>query len=226
MATKNKNLSIYDVNDIPSGSGKKIGIVVSDWNAEITNGLREGAIDTLNIGNPEFLSTDIGPVIDIASKEKIMTHINKFSKIYTSLQILEQGYFVPATIIEISSLKEMKEEIFGPVVHVISYKTKEIKKLCIDINQLGYGLTLGIHSRIDNTIKTITESVNIGNIYINRNMVGAVVGVQPFGGHGKSGTGPKAGGPEYLKRLCNEYTISNNITAMGGNAKLLASISD
>ena len=91
---------------------------------------------------------------------------------------------------------------------------------------MGYGLTLGIHSRIDNTINTIIEIVNVGNIYINRNMVGAVVGVQPFGGHGKSGTGPKAGGPEYLKRLCNEYSVSNNITAMGGNVTLLASISE
>ena len=133
---------------------------------------------------------------------------------------------MPATVIEISSLEEVKEEIFGPVVHIISYKTKETKKLCEDINKLGYGLTLGIHSRIDNTVNDIIKTINVGNIYINRDMVGAVVGVQPFGGHGKSGTGPKAGGPEYLKRLCNEYSISNNITAMGGNAKLLSSISE
>ena len=184
------------------------------------------AVDTLDIGNPEFLSTDIGPVIDVTSKEKIMKHVNSFSRTYQSKLNFEDGYFVPASIIEISYLEEIKEEIFGPVVHVISYKTKEIKKLCDDINKLGYGLTLGIHSRIDNTINTIIEIVNVGNIYINRNMVGAVVGVQPFGGHGKSGTGPKAGGPEYLKRLCNEYSVSNNITAMGGNATLLASISE
>ena len=185
-----------------------------------------GAIDTIEIGNPENLSTDIGPVIDSASKNKIDKHVKKFSKVFQSKKYSEDGFFVPISIIEISSLEEMKEEIFGPVVHIISYKTKETKKLCENINKLGYGLTLGIHSRIDNTIKTITENVNIGNIYINRNMVGAVVGVQPFGGHGKSGTGPKAGGPEYLKRLCNEYSVSNNVTAMGGNAKLLASISE
>ena len=186
----------------------------------------EGAIDTLDIGNPEFLSTDIGPVIDIRSKEKIINHIKNFSKIFQSKKVFTEGCFVPVTLIEISSLEEVKEEIFGPVVHIVSYKTREIKKLCEDINKLGYGLTLGIHSRIDNTINTIVESTNEGNIYINRNMVGAVVGVQPFGGHGKSGTGPKAGGPEYLKRLCNEYSVSNNITAMGGNAALLTSISE
>ena len=186
----------------------------------------KGAIDTLDIGNPELLSTDVGPVIDSMSKKKIMKHINSYSKVYLSRNKIENNNFVPVTLIEISSLEEIKEEIFGPVVHILSYKTKETQKLCEEINKLGYGLTLGIHSRIDNTIKMIVDNVNIGNIYINRNMVGAVVGVQPFGGHGKSGTGPKAGGPEYLKRLCNEYSVSNNITAMGGNAKLLASISE
>ena len=191
-----------------------------------TLAMLKGAIDTLDIGNPEFLSTDIGPVIDIKSKEKIINHIKNFSKIFQSKKVFAEGCFVPVTLIEISSLEEVKEEIFGPVVHIVSYKTREIKKLCEDINKLGYGLTLGIHSRIDNTINTIVESTNVGNIYINRNMVGAVVGVQPFGGHGKSGTGPKAGGPEYLKRLCNEYSVSNNITAMGGNAALLTSISE
>ena len=186
----------------------------------------KGAMDTLDVGNPEFLSTDIGPVIDASSKEKIINHIKSFSKTYKSHQVSENGHFISPTLIEISSLEEINEEIFGPVVHVISFKTREIKKLCKDIDKLGYGLTLGIHSRIDNTINTIIENINVGNVYINRNMVGAVVGVQPFGGHGKSGTGPKAGGPEYLKRLCNEYSVSNNITAMGGNAKLLSSISD
>ena len=185
-----------------------------------------GAIDTLDVGSPSDLSIDIGPVIDKASKKKINKHLGNFSKIYQSKGTPAGGHFVPATIIEISSLKEIKEEIFGPVVHVMSYKTKEILKLCSDINRLGFGLTLGIHSRIDNTVNSIIENINIGNIYVNRNMVGAVVGVQPFGGHGKSGTGPKAGGPEYLKVLCNEYSVSNNITSMGGNASLLSSISE
>ena len=193
---------------------------------EKTVKMLKGAIDTLEIGNTEKLSTDIGPVIDIKSKKKIEGHISNFKKIYKSKESFEDRQFVPISLIEISSLDEIKEEIFGPVVHVISYKTKEIKNLCENINKMGFGLTLGIHSRIDNTINAIVENLNVGNIYINRNMVGAVVGVQPFGGHGKSGTGPKAGGPEYLKRLCNEFSISNNITAMGGNATLLASISE
>ncbi|MDA1181349.1 MAG: aldehyde dehydrogenase family protein, partial [Proteobacteria bacterium] len=109
---------------------------------------------------------------------------------------------------------------------VVSYNSNEIKKLCEEINNLGFGLTLGIHSRIDQVINYVTKVCNIGNIYVNRNIVGAVVGVQPFGGQGLSGTGPKAGGPHYLSRLCHEHSVSNNTTAMGGNASLLTSISD
>ena len=160
----------------------------------------KGAIDTLEINSPEFLSTDLGPVIDSSSKKKILNHIKSFSQTYQTKDIPEDGHFVSPTIIEISSLRNIKEEIFGPVVHIISYKAKNTTQLCEEINELGYGLTLGIHSRIDSMINLIIKNVNIGNIYVNRNMVGAVVGVQPFGGHGKSGTGPKAGGPQYLKR--------------------------
>ena len=109
---------------------------------------------------------------------------------------------------------------------MIKYKANEIDKLVDDINELGFGLTLGIHSRIDKTINRIIARAEIGNIYINRNMIGAVVGVQPFGGYEKSGTGPKAGGPEYLKRLCHEQSISNNTASMGGNASLLADVED
>ena len=136
----------------------------------------KGAIDTLEIGNPEYLSTDIGPVIDKLSKEKIINHTKNFMKIYSTKQKFEEGYFVPVTIIEIASLNEIKDEVFGPVVHIIPYKNKRYKKLCKNINLMGYGLTLGIHSRIDNTINTIVDNINVGNIYINRNMVGAVVG--------------------------------------------------
>ena len=120
----------------------------------------------------------------------------------------------------------MTREVFGPVLHICPYQSHNLKSLCERINQLGFGLTLGIHSRIDSVINTVTKTCKVGNIYINRNIVGAVVGVQPFGGQGFSGTGPKAGGPEYLSRLCHEYSVSNNTTAMGGNATLLASITD
>ena len=112
------------------------------------------------------------------------------------------------------------------MVHITKYKASELEKLIDEINDLGFGLTLGIHSRIDKTVNLIVSKVEVGNIYINRNMIGAVVGVQPFGGYEKSGTGPKAGGPEYLKRLCYEQSISNNTAAMGGNASLLSEVED
>ena len=130
------------------------------------------------------------------------------------------GYFVSPTVIEISNLKDIKEEIFGPVIHTYKYKSEEIEKLVDDINQMNYGLTLGIQSRIENTINYIFHNASIGNIYINRNITGAVVGVQPFGGRGLSGTGPKAGGPNYLLKFVNEKTYSYDTTAAGRNATL------
>ena len=117
-------------------------------------------------------------------------------------------------------MSEVKEEIFGPVIHVYKYKADKLEQLVSDINQMNYGLTLGIQSRIENTINYIFDNANIGNIYINRNIVGAVVGVQPFGGRGLSGTGPKAGGPNYLMKFTNEKTYSYDTTAAGGNASL------
>jgi len=187
----------------------------------------KGAMECLTIGDPTHLSTDLSSVINKEAYDKINTHILNFKNTFQpSMSLPAEGYFVKPTLIEIESLNNVKEEIFGPVLHVISYNSNEIKKLCEDINDLGFGLTLGIHSRIDHIINYVTKKCNIGNIYINRNIVGAVVGVQPFGGQGLSGTGPKAGGPHYLNRLCHEHSISNNTTAMGGNASLLTSISD
>ena len=132
----------------------------------------------------------------------------------------KKGFYVSPTIIEIDNLNEVKEEIFGPVIHVYRYQADEIEKLVEDINSMNYGLTLGIQSRIENTINYIFNNANIGNIYINRNIVGAVVGVQPFGGRVLSGTGPKAGGPNYLLKLTNEKSYSYDTTAAGGNATL------
>ncbi len=183
-----------------------------------------GAMNTQDIGNPQKLSTDIGPVIDEEAYNSIKKHIGKFDDIYQKKFQNDLGYFIPPTLIEIKKLSDLKNEVFGPVVHIIKYKSSEISELMDDINELDFGLTLGIHSRLDKTIDKIVSRVEVGNIYINRNMIGAVVGVQPFGGFGKSGTGPKAGGPEYLKRLCYEQSISNNTAAMGGNASLLAEI--
>jgi RHH-type proline utilization regulon transcriptional repressor/proline dehydrogenase/delta 1-pyrroline-5-carboxylate dehydrogenase len=185
-----------------------------------------GAMKTLNVGSPEFLSTDIGPVIDKESYDSINKHINNFKKVFNVNLKENTGNFISPTLIEIEKLSDLKNETFGPVLHLIKYKTNKLEELCLNINKLGFGLTLGIHSRIDKTIKKISSIVEVGNIYINRDMVGAVVGVQPFGGNGKSGTGPKAGGPEYLKRLCYEQSISDNIAATGGDVYLLSQTED
>ncbi len=135
---------------------------------------------------------------------------------------LVKGSYVAPVIFEIESLSELQGEVFGPVLHVIRYASGELDQVLAQINATGYGLTLGIHSRIESTIAHVQETVRVGNVYVNRNMIGAVVGVQPFGGEGLSGTGPKAGGPHTLLRYATEQTLSNNIAALGGNAALLA----
>ena len=129
---------------------------------------------------------------------------------------------MPLAIIELECLSELKEEVFGPVLHVLRYDSGELEALLDRINELGYGLTLGIQSRIEQRAEFIRERIRVGNVYVNRNMVGAVVGVQPFGGCGLSGTGPKAGGPHYLLRFTTEQTHTVNTAAIGGNAGLLA----
>jgi len=165
-----------------------------------------GAMNELHVGNPDKLSVDIGPVIDLEAKNKLLTHIHACAHSVSFHQLTlpdecKEGHFVAPTIIEIPSLSVLKNEIFGPVLHVLRFKREELPQLVEQINQTGFGLTLGVHSRIDETIQYIIDYAHVGNIYVNRNIVGAVVGVQPFGGEGKSGTGPKAGGPLYLKRL-------------------------
>lgn len=170
----------------------------------------KGAVKELCIGNPVRLSTDIGPVIDAEAQQNLLRHITDmrekavdFFQLNLS-DICKYGTFVPPTIIEIASIADLKHEVFGPVLHVIRYQRNQLGALLDAINATGYGLTLGVHSRIDETIAFVADRARVGNIYVNRNIVGAVVGVQPFGGEGKSGTGPKAGGPLYLKRLqCN-----------------------
>jgi RHH-type proline utilization regulon transcriptional repressor/proline dehydrogenase/delta 1-pyrroline-5-carboxylate dehydrogenase len=135
---------------------------------------------------------------------------------------LQDGSFFAPCVYEIDSLGRLTEEVFGPVLHVIRYRSDELDKVIDAINETGYGLTLGVHSRIDRTQEHIARRVRVGNCYVNRNMTGAVVGVQPFGGEGLSGTGPKAGGPHYLMRFVTERTRTVNIAAVGGNASLLA----
>jgi RHH-type proline utilization regulon transcriptional repressor/proline dehydrogenase/delta 1-pyrroline-5-carboxylate dehydrogenase len=174
--------------------------------ADKTIKMLKGAMQELKLGSPDRLVTDIGPVIDAEAQQNLLSHIEKVkksAKASFSLQApgADQGTFVPPTVLEIGSLDELTKEVFGPVMHVIRYKRADLPKVIDQINNSGFGLTLGVHSRIDETIDFISSRAHVGNIYVNRNIVGAVVGVQPFGGEGKSGTGPKAGGPLYLKRL-------------------------
>jgi RHH-type proline utilization regulon transcriptional repressor/proline dehydrogenase/delta 1-pyrroline-5-carboxylate dehydrogenase len=132
------------------------------------------------------------------------------------------GNFVAPHIFELRDASELREEIFGPILHVVRYRATALDRVLDAISATGYGLTLGIHSRIDDTVDTIVARLRTGNVYVNRNMIGAVVGVQPFGGFGLSGTGPKAGGPYYLTRFATEQTLTINTAAAGGNAALLA----
>jgi RHH-type proline utilization regulon transcriptional repressor/proline dehydrogenase/delta 1-pyrroline-5-carboxylate dehydrogenase len=167
----------------------------------------KGAMDELAIGNPDRLSIDVGPVIDTEAKRNIDSHIEAMrAKGHAVYQLplgdaARQGTFVPPTLIELDSLGELQREVFGPVLHVVRFKRSAMNALLDSIKATGYGLTLGIHTRIDETIANVIEHAHVGNIYVNRNVIGAVVGVQPFGGEGLSGTGPKAGGPLYLPRL-------------------------
>ncbi|HEX6735271.1 MAG TPA: aldehyde dehydrogenase family protein, partial [Azonexus sp.] len=175
--------------------------------AERTLALLKTAMPELTLGDPGDLATDIGPVIDAEAQQKLIAHIERMRSHGRPVHQLPlpaacaEGCFVPPTVIEIAALDELDGEVFGPVVHVLRYADGELDALLAAINRLGYGLTLGVHSRIDETVGHIVAGVRVGNIYVNRNMVGAVVGVQPFGGEGLSGTGPKAGGPLYLHRL-------------------------
>jgi len=181
--------------------------------ADKTIRMLKGAMLELNLGSPDRLVTDIGPVIDSEAQQKLLEHIKNMQDTAKETFSLkspgdDHGTFVPPTMLEIGSLNELTTEVFGPVMHIIRYKRSELPAVLEQINSSGYGLTLGIHSRIDETIDFITARARVGNIYVNRNIVGAVVGVQPFGGEGKSGTGPKAGGPLYLKRLQKDM-VSN-----------------
>ncbi|MEI9993879.1 MAG: bifunctional proline dehydrogenase/L-glutamate gamma-semialdehyde dehydrogenase PutA [Rhizomicrobium sp.] len=187
-----------------------------------------GAMDELKLGDPLRLDTDVGPVIDEAAREMLERHaaqMTRDAKLLRKLSVppeLASGVFFAPHAFEIASLAQLTHEVFGPVLHVLRYSADSLGKVCEAINATGFGLTLGIHSRIEETAAFIRERVHAGNIYVNRNQIGAVVGVQPFGGEGLSGTGPKAGGPNYLQRFALERTYTVNTTAAGGNAALLS----
>ena len=188
-----------------------------------------GAFEALDIGDPSNLATDVGPVIDPDAKAALERHIARRKKRGRTVwrrklpRNTSAGCFVAPTIIELDSILDLKRENFGPVLHVARFKGEELEQVIDDINATGFGLTLGLHSRIEATRRLVEARARVGNFYVNRNQIGAVVESQPFGGEGLSGTGPKAGGPHYVARFATERVVCIDTTAAGGNASLLAS---
>lgn len=186
-------------------------LCVQDDVADRVLTMLKGAMAELTIGSPDRLSVDVGPVITTEAQQSIQAHIDQMRAKGCCIEQLalpvqaRHGTFIPPTLIELGRVAELQREVFGPVLHVVRYKRDDLDALIDEINAAGYGLTFGLHSRIDETIAHVTRRIEAGNLYVNRNIVGAVVGVQPFGGHGLSGTGPKAGGPLYLKRLLASF---------------------
>jgi RHH-type proline utilization regulon transcriptional repressor/proline dehydrogenase/delta 1-pyrroline-5-carboxylate dehydrogenase len=187
-----------------------------------------GAMLELSVGDPGLLATDVGPVIDEAARERLTAHAGRMRREARLIQEvplhpeLGRGCFFAPCAFEIDAIEQLDGEVFGPILHVVRFAGSRLEQMVDAINGTGYGLTLGVHSRIDQTIERVLERARAGNIYVNRNIIGAVVGVQPFGGERLSGTGPKAGGPHYLPRFATERTVSVNTAAVGGNASLLS----
>ncbi len=188
--------------------------------ADRTLAMLKGAVRELRVGNPDRLATDVGPVISEEARQMIDRHVRSMAALGRKTESAplpsetQHGTFVAPTFIEIGKLSELKHEVFGPVLHVIRYRRENLDQLVDDINATGYGLTFGLHTRIDETAERVSNRIEVGNIYINRNIIGAIVGVQPFGGCGLSGTGPKAGGPLYLLRLLSvRPEVGNKIPA-------------
>lgn len=200
--------------------------------AERTLEMLAGAMDELKLGDPLHLDTDVGPLIDEAARERLLAHLRGIEHQARLVGMArlpaeeEAGCFFAPRVLEIERADLLRREVFGPILHVVRWRSSELDQVVEAINATGYGLTLGVHSRVDSTIERILERARVGNVYVNRNMIGAVVGSQPFGGEGLSGTGPKAGGPHTLPRYAVERSICVNTAAAGGNAALLASLGD
>ncbi|HEY1313666.1 MAG TPA: aldehyde dehydrogenase family protein, partial [Steroidobacteraceae bacterium] len=186
-----------------------------------------GAMDELIIGDPGDFKTDVGPVITAVAAQGLTQHVarmHKEARIIKACALGEahaHGSFVAPHLIELKSAAQLTREEFGPLLHVVKFRSADIVKVLQSIRASHYGLTLGVQTRLESFWRQVFEHTAIGNTYVNRNMIGAVVGVQPFGGNELSGTGPKAGGPHYLSRFANERTLTVNTTATGGNAALL-----
>jgi RHH-type transcriptional regulator, proline utilization regulon repressor / proline dehydrogenase / delta 1-pyrroline-5-carboxylate dehydrogenase len=202
-------------------------LIVQDDVAGAMTRMIAGAMAELAVGDPADPACDIGPIIDGEAQTAIAAYVDGHraaGRVMAEARRCssESGHFVAPALIRIDAITDLATEIFGPVLHVVSYDGDDLDAVIDAINASGYGLTLGVHSRIDAVAAHIAARARVGNIYVNRNQIGAVVGVQPFGGRGLSGTGPKAGGPHYLLRFAEEKTISTDITAAGGNAALMA----
>lgn len=187
-----------------------------------------GAMEELIMGDPWRLSTDVGPVIDQAAQAKIISHIEKArgeGRMLKQLRAPGAGWFVAPTALKVNGIADLAEEIFGPVLHIATFKADEIDKVVDDINAAGFGLTFGLHTRIDSRVEDVSRRIRVGNVYVNRNQIGAVVGSQPFGGEGLSGTGPKAGGPEYVARMARpEWRSEGAAISTGDPAAARAAI--
>jgi RHH-type proline utilization regulon transcriptional repressor/proline dehydrogenase/delta 1-pyrroline-5-carboxylate dehydrogenase len=188
-----------------------------------------GAARALKLGDPRDPSVHVGPVIDAEAKERLdrwIADMERQGRVRFRWDrfapLPDTGLYVPPTIIELDRARDLREEVFGPILHVVRWRADALDRLLDDIASNGYGLTFGIHTRIDAAVEHIVARIAHGNVYVNRNMIGAVVGTQPFGGAGLSGTGPKAGGPNYLHRFASEQVVTVNTAAAGGNASLLA----
>ncbi|HEY0111728.1 MAG TPA: bifunctional proline dehydrogenase/L-glutamate gamma-semialdehyde dehydrogenase PutA [Allosphingosinicella sp.] len=191
--------------------------------AERTLEMLSGAMDALVVGNPADPRTDVGPVIDQGAYDRLMAHREETRGRWVhTIGVPAEGLYVPPTIIRVDRVEDVRKEWFGPLVHVATWKAGRLAETVERVNRSGFGLTMGLHSRIARAADTVEELATVGNLYVNRSMIGAIVGSQPFGGEGLSGTGPKAGGPHYLPRFCAERVTSTDTTSAGGNATLLS----
>ena len=203
-------------------------VCLQDDIADRVERLLAGAMDELVVGSTRDLATDVGPVIDTEARDMLESYIRKVStgarwqhRVSIS-NALTSGTYVAPIAVEIPAISSLQGEVFGPVLHIVRYAAGALGELLDSINATGYALTLGLHTRLDSAVDFVRTNARAGNVYVNRNMIGAVVGVQPFGGSGLSGTGPKAGGPDYVRRFAMEQTTTINTSAIGGNASLLA----
>jgi RHH-type proline utilization regulon transcriptional repressor/proline dehydrogenase/delta 1-pyrroline-5-carboxylate dehydrogenase len=203
-------------------------LCVQEEAAEHIETMLAGAIRELRVGAPLLLASDVGPVIDAATRETLLDHRERMeseARLIAEAPLpadTTHGHFVAPCAFAVDSIEQIGGEVFGPYLHVLRYRADRLDATVDAINATGYGLTFGVHSRIEATYRHVAERAGAGNVYINRDLIGAVVGVQPFGGRGLSGTGPKAGGPHYLTAFVHEKVVSENTAALGGNAALLA----